>query len=98
MQHFPVGIHTLPEAIVLVYRELAARRSVLEYRGLERQIFTVWKGIERRALEHEEPAVDPARAGLWLLEEMADEGTVEEQLAEARGRAYGSDSYLLALF
>jgi len=67
--------------------QLTVLREPLEGRALEDRVVSV-DIVENLGLEHEEPAVDPPFAHLWLLRELRHEVAIEHETAEACRRAH----------
>ena len=77
--------------------KLAVRRQALERITLQNRLIAV-DVIEHFRLEHEEPAVDPALAGLRLLAEFGHHAFVEDHAAEPGGRTHRRDGGQPAVF
>src|SRR4029077_17758641 len=70
-QRFAIGIHALPESVVLVNRQLStfgqsAQQSSLQHIGV------VLDQIQHSWIERKEAAIDPAFRGLRLLTKQLD--------------------------
>src|ERR1044071_4175841 len=79
--------------------QLLALGQTLQHVGFEVGVVAL-DVVEDRGLEDHEAAVDPALADLRLLGELGDEVAVEDEAAEARGRAdgrHGGDAPLRAV-
>ena len=86
----PQGVHALPEALVLEATSWPAAAS--RSSGLALAVArSPGEPLQHRAVEHEEPAVDPPVVQLGLLLEALDEVAVDGHLTEAGGWSHRRD-------